>query len=203
MVDDTARAFDRAEWHVDAAEAAGQPRTRAFVHAELYRLWLQRRDLLAGDREASSTLSADELTTEGRAFTDAYYGRYLDDYGVVFADRGVYGVTRDEDAFDEIARIIDQRYAEWVYAGRPELPPEDEPGDQLASMLDDADLPPELTEEAVRSMSADEIVVALERLVARGRRSIPYAGIGGSGDSTVAERAEEILTDEWGDPRDR
>ena len=103
------------------------------------------------------------MTTEGRAFTDAYYGRYLDDFGVVFADQGVYGVTRDEDAFEQIARVIDQRYAEWVYAGRPELPPEDEPSEQLAAMLDDADLPPELTEEAVRSMSPDEIVAALER----------------------------------------
>ena len=114
--------YDRAEWHEHAAEAAGQPTTRAFVHAELYRLWLERRDLLAAGREASPTLSADELTAEGRAFTETYYGRYLDDYGVVFADRGAYGVTRDEDAFDEIARVIDQRYAEWVYAGPPGAP---------------------------------------------------------------------------------
>ena len=88
----------------------------------------------------------------------------------MFADRGVYGVTRDEDSFDEIARVIDQRYAEWVYAGRPELPPEDEPGEQLAALLDDADLPPELTEEAVRSMSPDEIVAALERVLGDTRR---------------------------------
>ena len=79
-------------------------------------------------------------------------------------------MTRDEDAFDEIARVIDQRYAEWVYAGRPELPPEDEPGEQLAAMLDHADLPPELTEEAVRSMSPAEIAAALERAIGDTRR---------------------------------
>ena len=74
------------------------------------------------------------------------------------------------DVLDEMALVIDQRYAEWVYAGRPELPPEDEPGEEFAALLDNADLPPEITEEAVRSMSPDEIVAALERALRDTRR---------------------------------
>ena len=160
--------YDRAEWHTDAARDAGG--TDPFAHAELYLRWLTTRDLLAQMPDEPGVLSAAACTDEGRRFTDAYYARYLDDFGAVFADVGLYSVEPDEDAFDRIARVIDQRYAEWVYAGRPELPPEDGAAEQLAAMLDQAELPPELTEEAVRSMSHDEIVVALERLVARGRR---------------------------------
>jgi hypothetical protein len=161
--------YDRSEWHEQAARDAGSE--RPFAHGALYRRWLSERGLL-GDEPAGpiDELRAGALTDEGRAFSDAYYARYLDDFGVVFAEPGPYAVEPDDDAFAQIARVIDQRYAEWVYAGRPELPPEDDPGEALAALLDETDLPMELTEEAVRSMSPDEIVAALERLIARGRR---------------------------------
>jgi hypothetical protein len=162
--------YDRAAWHEEAAREAGGH--RPFAHGALYRRWLVERGLL-GDEPAGALdqLAAASMTDEGRAFSDAYYARYLDDFGGVFAEPGPYAVEPDDDAFARIARVIDQRYAEWVYAGRPELPPEADAGDQIAALLDDLDLPPELTEEAIRSMSPDEIVAALERLIARGRRT--------------------------------
>jgi hypothetical protein len=171
MADDPTHVFDRAAWHEAAARDAGGE--RPFAHGALYRRWLSERGLLleeGADVGPIDELAAADLTDEGRAFSDAYYGRYLEDFGAVFADPGPYAVEPDDDTFARIARVIDQRYAEWVYAGRPELPPEDDPGEALAALLDDADLPPELTEEAIRSMSPDEVVVALERLIARGRR---------------------------------
>jgi len=161
--------FDRAEWHEEQAGAAGQPAARAFTHAELFLLWLERRDLALGTSVEPHIVAADAMTDEGRAFTDAYYGRYLDDYAALFADRGPYAVAPDEDAFDRIARVIDQRYAEWVYAGRPALPPEDEPREALARLIDDAPLPPELDEAAVLGMSPDQVIQALEQMLARRR----------------------------------
>jgi hypothetical protein len=169
MADDPTDVFDRAAWHEAAARDAGGE--RPFAHGALYRRWLGERGLLRDDAAgAIDELAAASMTDEGRAFSDAYYARYLDDFGAVFDDPGPYNVEADDDTFARIARVIDQRYAEWVYAGRPELPPEDDPGEALAALLDDADLPAELTEEAIRSMSPEEIVVALERLIARGRR---------------------------------
>jgi hypothetical protein len=168
MVDGEGRAFDRAEWHEGQARALGQPREHAFAHAELFLLWLERRDLSLGASVEPRVVAADALTDEGRAFTDAYYGRYLDDYAALFADRAAYAVAPDEDAFDQIARVIDQRYAEWVYAGRPELPPEDE-RETLARLIDDAPLPPELNEAAVLGMSPDQVIEALEQMLARRR----------------------------------
>ena len=46
---------------------------------------------------------------------------------------------------------------------------------------------------------------ALETKLRRpaGKREIPFAAIGRTGDPTIAERVEEILTEEWGNPRDR
>lgn len=168
MVDHAGRAFDRAEWHEVAASAVGRPGARAFAHAELYLAWLERRDLLVGTPVAVDALPADAMTDEGRVFTEAYYGRYLDDYGVVFADEGLYGVVPDEDAFDRIAKVIDQRYAEWVYAGRPDLPP-DEPAETLGRFLDNAEVPPELTEAAVLGMSPGQVIEALEQMLRQRR----------------------------------
>lgn len=159
-------AYDRREWHVESAGDARFP----FAHAELYLTWLARRDLLAAERPARDALSPDDLTDEGRAFTDAYYGRYLDDFGAVFAGRPGYSVEPDDDAFDRLAPVIDRRYAEWVYAGRPELPPDRDPLDQLAAMLERADPPPELTQAAVLGMSPEEVTQALRRLLGRDRR---------------------------------
>ena len=170
MVDREGRAYDRAEWHEERARASGQPPALAFAHARLFLVWLDRRDLALGTSVEPRVVAADALTDEGRAFTDAYYGRYLDDYAALFADRGPYAVAPDEDAFDRIARVIDQRYAAWVYAGRPELPPEDEPREALARLIDDADVPPELTEAAVLGMSPDQIIEALEQMLVRRRR---------------------------------
>ncbi|MBM4408205.1 MAG: hypothetical protein FJ038_06335 [Chloroflexi bacterium] len=165
--------YDQAAWHEDAARNAGQPAERAFAHATLYRTWLRRRDLLAQEwpaAGATEALTANEMTEEGRAFTDAYYGRYLDDYAVVFGDLPAYAVEADEDAFDRIARVIDRRFAEWDYAGRPELPPDDEPAEELARLLDASEVPPGLTEAAVLGMSPEQVIEALQQML-RQRRS--------------------------------
>ena len=184
------REYDNVSWHEEPAAAAGQPIEGAFAHIALYLEWLLRRGLTSPDTIPArfvaavernevgpaefmaltrGSLSPEDLSDEGRTFTDAYYGRYLDDFSALFGDEGTYGVAADADAFDQIARVIDQRHAEWIYAGRPEMPPEDldDPAETLAALLDRVDLPPDLTREQLAGMSPQEVVELLTNLVAR------------------------------------
>ena len=184
------REYDNVTWHEEAAAAAGQPIEHAFAHIGLFLEWIVRRGLSSpetiparfvaaverneiGPAEfmalTRGSLSPDDLSDEGRAFTDAYYGRYLDDFSALFGDEVTYGVTADADAFEQIARVIDQRHAEWIYAGRPEMPPEDldDPAETLAVLLDRVDLPPDLTREQLVNLSPQEVVELLTNLVAQ------------------------------------
>lgn len=50
-------------------------------------------------------LGAEHLDAEGRAFTEAYYGRYLDDFRSIFG-ADPYGVRDDWDHYDRIAPLL-------------------------------------------------------------------------------------------------
>jgi len=119
-------------------------------------------------------LGPHDLTEEGRAFSDTYYGRYLDDFSAVFAADGPYGVAADADAYDRIAPVIDRRHAEWVYEGRPELPPEepDAPSDTIARVLDSIELPQGLTREQVANLTSREVVELLTSLAQAPKRPL-------------------------------
>lgn len=51
------------------------------------------------------------LNDEGRRFTDGYYGRYLEDFAVVFGE-DVYSVKDDWGNYDRIAVLLTRRYME-------------------------------------------------------------------------------------------
>jgi len=59
------------------------------------------------------------MNDEGRSFSDAFYSRYLDEFGSVFADEPDYGVADTEANYARIALVLDRMYAEWVAASRP------------------------------------------------------------------------------------
>ena len=133
-------AYDKLDYHADAAVRGGQPEAHAFTHIGLYLGWLIRHDLhnpdlirddwaseiKSGDMTASDlsnaidgTLASDLMTPEGAAFSDAYYQVYLDDYGEVFAGIPDYGVPDTLESYAQVAPVIERRYQEWVAAGRP------------------------------------------------------------------------------------
>ncbi len=133
-------AYDKLDWHYDAAVRAGQPAENAFTHIGLYLAWIIRHDLHDPDAfpadhvlavksggmsgsdladDIDGKLVADVLSAEGNAFTDAYYDRYLEDYAATFAHLPDYGVVDEPDNYGRIEEVIDRRYQAWVADGRP------------------------------------------------------------------------------------
>jgi hypothetical protein len=171
--------YDRLDWHLDSALGAGQPAENAFAHIGLYLAWLIRHDLhdpaffpadhiaaLKGGEMTGSDLADDVdtklvspyMTAEGRAFSDACYGSYLDAYAAVFAGTPDYGVIDDAAAYARIAPAIDRLYGAWVAEGRPAPPPQPTPD------LSALDLPPP---EDISKMSREQIEALMGEIAAR------------------------------------
>ena len=131
--------YDRIDWHLNGAIEAGQPEENAFAHIGLYLAWLIRHDLhdpstfprdhidavkrgemtgsdLADDVDGK--LVGRDMNAEGRAFSDARYEAYLDEYGTLFDDLPEYSVKDDPAAYAKVERLLDRIYAEWVETGR-------------------------------------------------------------------------------------
>jgi len=144
--------YDDWRWHVDGAFPAGRAPSQGYVHIGIFVAWLVRHGMLdearaAGgearpaidaiaDRRAAPTslreptegrLAAEMLTTEGRAFTSAYYAPeygYPRDWQRIFGRRAdAYAVADSWETYDLVEPTLDERYAEWVSKGRPELMP--------------------------------------------------------------------------------
>ncbi|HET9084448.1 MAG TPA: hypothetical protein VFN41_08600 [Candidatus Limnocylindrales bacterium] len=149
--------YDRMDWHLDSASEAGQPEENAFTHIGLYLAWLIRHDLhdpsifpsdhieavkrgemtgsdLADDIDGK--LIGQDMTAEGRAFSDARYEAYLGEYGELFDDVPEYGVEDGPAAYERVEPLLDLMYADWVKSGRPGPPERTEP------VLEVDDFPP-------------------------------------------------------------
>jgi hypothetical protein len=132
--------YDKLDWHLDGAVAAGQPEENGFVHIGFYLAWMIRHDLhdplwfppehvaavKAGEMSGSdladdidTKLGADEMSPEGSAFSDACYARYLEAYAQAFAHVPDYGVVDEPANEARAAEEIDRLYAGWVADGRP------------------------------------------------------------------------------------
>lgn len=136
--------YDRIDWHLDGAIDAGQPEEHAFTHIGLYLAWLIRHDLhdpqvfpeehvkavKAGDMSGSDLrddidgkLFGGVMNRDGRAFSDARYEIYLDEYAYLFHEVPEYGVDDGPEAYDKVERLLDRMYAMWVDGGRQAPPP--------------------------------------------------------------------------------
>ena len=180
MVDDAAPVtYDRLDWHFDSAIAAGQPPENAFTHIGLYLAWIIRHDLHEGryfpaehvtavkSNEMTGSDLADDIDTklmpllmsaDGRAFSDARYGTYLDEYAIVFGDLPDYGVVDDDAAYARIAPVIDRLYAAWVSDGRPA------PAPVAMPELPELDLP---TPQDLSGKSREEIEALMADMAAK------------------------------------
>lgn len=138
-------AYDKLDWHFDSAVSAGQPPENAFTHIGFYLAWLIRHDLhnprhfppehIAAVKQGEMTgsdladdidtkLTSQDMTAEGRAFSDARYGAYATEYGEVFKDLPDYAVVDNEANYGRAEALLDRLYSEWVAEGRPKAPPE-------------------------------------------------------------------------------
>lgn len=144
--------YDQWKWHIEGKYPKDQLPEQGYVHIGMYLTWLILNDLMdpkwvarSGARRAVAAvtdrretgcalrdmtdgkLASDMLSGEGQAFTGAYYAPeygYVRDYRGLFgrrADR--YDVPDDWATYDRLARVLDDRFAEWVAAGKPELMP--------------------------------------------------------------------------------
>lgn len=133
--------IDRADWHYGGDYPSGLPPENGGTHIGIYLAWIIHHGLGSRaleeytgdmyhrvlDRQATGRdllLSAlDEkffpelLTKEGRAFTRDYYesNDYLNDYDRVLGGtlESLYHVADDWVNFDLMARVLDERFAEW------------------------------------------------------------------------------------------
>jgi hypothetical protein len=62
-------------------------------------------------------LGYEDLSAEARAFTEAYYGRYLDDFSATFG-ADPYGVADDWENYDRIARLLTRRLMDFRSGSR-------------------------------------------------------------------------------------
>jgi hypothetical protein len=132
--------YDKLDWHFDSAVSAGHPPENAFTHIGFYLVWLIRRDLhnprmfpsqhldAVKRGEMSGSDLADDIDTklvsqvmndEGRAFSDGRYVAYTAAYGDLFKDVPDYGVVDRLANYEQVERLLDGIYAEWVSEGRP------------------------------------------------------------------------------------
>jgi hypothetical protein len=185
--------YDSLDWHADAATRAGRPALSGFAHIGLYLAWLIRNDLhapgclrperIAGVKSGALTgtnlvddvdakLVADLMSPEGRAFSDARYGAYIDAFQVAFAELPAYGAVDNAANYERMAPILDQLFSAWVADGRPINPREHAVDRKVAEAADWAalnvgsdlgvlrDLPPE--EAAARLADAMSEVIGGE-----------------------------------------
>lgn len=164
--------YDRLDWHFDSAVDGGQPPENAFTHIGFYLAWLIRNDLhdpevippdhveavksgeMTGSEladDVDTKLVADAMNETGRAFSDARYGAYCDEYSELFKDLPDYGVADEPANYERAAGLLDRLYGEWVADGRPEAPPSAAdvgPSSVGATFV----VPPELTEAQLNEM---------------------------------------------------
>jgi hypothetical protein len=123
--------YDKLNWH------EGE---HGFTHIGFFLAWLIRRDLhdpawfsedhveLVKRGEMTGSDLSDSIDTklvshvmssEGKAFSDARYGAYVEEYARLFADYPDYGVADEPATYPRAEEMLDGLYASWVAAGRP------------------------------------------------------------------------------------
>jgi hypothetical protein len=207
-----ATTYDRLDWHLGSAIAAGQPPDNAFTHIGFYLAWVIRHDLhnpkvfpashvaaVKSGEMTGSDLSDDidtklipqDMNAEGRAFSDACYAAYLAEYGNVFADQPDYTVTDDPTNYLRIAPMIDSLYASWIADGRPKASVEEAAPSTPADFSAGLDFSPDMSRKQI-----DSRIIEL------------VAGYGGPADdgpdpevmSRLAPRLEALVPSNLTDP---
>jgi len=95
------------------------------------------------------------MNAEGRAFSDARYAAYLDEYATAFVDQPDYSVTDDEANYARISPVIDRLYFAWVADGRPKAPPSDQTMPEIPAMPAGVDFSPEMSREQIAAVMSE------------------------------------------------
>lgn len=145
--------FDRLSWHSEGDFPRDVPSSQGATHIGMYLVWCAENDLLTLDPEVKASLDrhrgegqltpshiaielfdgalrADVLSTEGAAFTEAYYDpdddddapSYFDDYANEFCFDGetIYHVPDDWRSYERIVPWLTERFSAWRGARPPQ-----------------------------------------------------------------------------------
>ena len=141
--------FDDWQWHLAGSFPREGAPEQAYIHIGIFVAWLANHDLLATerirgdwaaewtalrDRKAAPSalreptqgqLTAEMLTPDGRAFASAYYAPeygYARDWQRTFGRQAqTYDVPDGWETYARMEPVLDDRYSEWLHAGKPEL----------------------------------------------------------------------------------
>ena len=132
-------AYDKAKWHSDGNFPEDLPQENGGTHIGMFLAWAilhgMASDELRADaasdlnavrkrrmtgrtflfRHLDGVLSEDDLNGHGNAFARHYYTKYLRDLSRL-AEKGLptlYHLPNNWANYDTIAKVIDQRYAQW------------------------------------------------------------------------------------------
>jgi hypothetical protein len=138
--------YDKLGWHEAAAVEGGFSSEHGFTHIGFFLGWLIGRDLHAHRRFSAELVAlvqrgqfaasdliepvdgklvSDWMSDEGRAFADARYGAYVDEFSETFRDYPPYGAPDTPTTLALARDLLDRMYAEWVTQGRPAAPAEE------------------------------------------------------------------------------
>ena len=137
--------YDKAKWHFDGDFPADLPASQGAIHIRLYLGWIvdsrlsspwfaehfseqiqqfKAREILPSQLYANSdgVLADDMLNEEGNAFSEYYYGRYLEDYFDVLASDlpSMYHVKGSWEDYDQLQEELDGNYDSWKSRQRSE-----------------------------------------------------------------------------------
>jgi hypothetical protein len=131
--------YDDASWHVEGGFPEGISEEQGFIHIGMYLGWLIDHNLLSEEvmeefsseidgfkeRKISGTqilkmldgkLVSDELNAEGNAFSQDYYEKYTEDFGMLTQSAKMssdYSVKDTWDNYEIIKNMIDKKYIGW------------------------------------------------------------------------------------------
>ena len=228
-------AYDRMDWHYGGQFPQGLPHEAGGIHIGMYMAWAFSRGMASDElrEEAADELAllaqraitgrdvlinccdekfwAEDLTPEGQAFTQAYYGgesafaaahsTYLDDYCAVFnadAERqgfeyaSIYHVANTWANFDLLAPRLDARLAQWhAWCADPAHAQAAPPVAVRPGLRADRQRPGAARLQAQQAWQRAEAAPAWAR-----HRAVPAPGTGSPGQRNPHARATVCLGDQ-------
>jgi hypothetical protein len=132
--------YDKAKWHSDGNFPKGLPYENGGTHIGMFLAWAITNDMASDDLvgEAGSDLDAvrlrqttgreilfrhldgvfsdEDLNAPGNRFAAHYYKQYMGEYDALVRKRlsTAYHAADDWKTYDQVAAMIDKRYAEFV-----------------------------------------------------------------------------------------
>ena len=131
-------AYDKADWHLEGEFPKDLDHQAAYTHTGLYLAWAMLAGLGSEEVEVDfgedieglrgrsvpparlyqtmdGSFTKEELSEDGNAFTESYFGQYLKDYQATLCKGlpSLYHAANSWESFDKLKPVLDARLAAW------------------------------------------------------------------------------------------